>query len=205
MIIRMLNPGEWDTRRFSLLRFVRRHGERRIAASAWLRLVRLQAGELASPGVAVAVAFTAGGQPAGVAFAAGYGEEACLAVVHPALRGRGICRSLIAKLGERWGRLSCRVAADQTASLAAGFAAGLVAVGLDSGPTGKPALRLEGRWPLGESGERGSAAASGFGAADLAAASFAAAGSIPDPGLAGAEAAGREQGDGAAIAALVRR
>ncbi|CAM3741731.1 hypothetical protein COLU111180_06055 [Cohnella lubricantis] len=143
MNVELLTAEEWERKRLPLLRFVRTHGDRGIGSAAWLRLVRLQAAELNLPGTAIAVMFTAGGQPAGVAFAAGCGEEACLAVVHPALRGRGICRSLLARLGMEWGRLSCRVPLGQTASLAACFAAGFVAVGLESLPAGKPALRLE--------------------------------------------------------------
>ncbi|GIO12573.1 hypothetical protein J19TS2_21280 [Cohnella xylanilytica] len=142
MNVTVLAPEEWERRRFALLRFARRHGDRRITQAGWLKLVALDAKGLGRPGTAVAVAYTAGGLPAGIAFAAGYGEEACVVAVHPALRGRGIARGLLARLAGEWGRLTCRVASDNAASLAACFAAGLVAVGLEAGPTGKPTLRM---------------------------------------------------------------
>ncbi|WP_051318091.1 GNAT family N-acetyltransferase [Cohnella thermotolerans] len=167
MNVRLMSSEEWERKRFSLLRFIRSHGERRITQAGWLRLVALAAAELERPGTAVAVAHTAGGQPAGIAFAAGYGDDACFVVVHPALRGRGICRSLLSRLADEWGRLTCRVAADNTASLAACFAAGLVAVGLESGPTGKATLRLV-RQPRTAGAAEGREAASGDVLAGLA-------------------------------------
>ena len=142
LVVQLLTPDEWARERFPLLRFVRRHGESRCAKADWLRLVALRPEALAAPGTAVAVVRTAGGMAAGLAFAAGFGEDACVFAVHPALRGRGIGRGLLARLAAEWGRLGCRVAADNAPGLAACFAAGLVAVGLERGPTGKPALRL---------------------------------------------------------------
>ncbi|MBB6672332.1 GNAT family N-acetyltransferase [Cohnella nanjingensis] len=142
MIVRLLTSEEWDRSRFAMLRFVLRHGERRITQAGWRRMVTASAATLAEPGTAVAVAFTACGQPAGVAFAQGYGEGACVVAVHPALRGRGIGRRLLQHLAEPWGRLSCSVASDNPASLAMCYAAGFAASGTHAGPTGKPTLRL---------------------------------------------------------------
>ncbi|WP_027085377.1 GNAT family N-acetyltransferase [Cohnella panacarvi] len=139
---RLLKPEEWESGRFQLLRFVRRHGERRITALAWQKLLLVSEAELAQPGTAIAVAYTQGGCPAGVAFAVQFGESACLVTVHPALRGRGVGRKLLGVLAEPWGRLTCNVAIDNAASVAMCFAAGLVAVGLETGPTGKPTLRF---------------------------------------------------------------
>ncbi|MCC3375706.1 GNAT family N-acetyltransferase [Cohnella sp. REN36] len=142
MIVRLLASEEWERARFPLLRFVLRHSDRRITQAGWRRMVNAGKDALALPGTAVAVAFTACGQPAGVAFAQGYGEDACLVAVHPALRGRGIGRRLLMRLAEPWGRLSCNVAADNPASLAMCQAAGFASSGLHVGPTGKPTLRL---------------------------------------------------------------
>lgn len=139
---RLLEQGQWESGRFQLLRFVRRHGERRITAHAWQKLLLISDAELAQPGTAIAVAYTQGGCPAGVAFADHYGESACLVTVHPALRGRGVGRKLLGVLAEPWGRLNCNVAIDNAPSVAMCFAAGLVAVGLETGPTGKPTLRF---------------------------------------------------------------
>ncbi|MFC5529328.1 GNAT family N-acetyltransferase [Cohnella yongneupensis] len=139
---RRLDPVEWDKQRFLLLRFVRRHGERRITGHAWQQLLLAGEAELASPGTAIAVAYTQGGCPAGVAFAEKFGESVCLVAVHPALRGRGVGRQLLSELAEPWERLTCNVAIDNAASVAMCFAAGLVAVGLETGPTGKPTLRF---------------------------------------------------------------
>lgn len=139
---RLLGAAEWETQRFQLLRFVRRHGERRISSRAWQRLLLAGETELSRPGTAIAVAYTQGGCPAGVAFAAEYGDDACLIAVHPALRGRGVGRRLLRMLAEPWERLTCSVALDNAASVAMCFTAGLVAVGLETGPTGKPTLRF---------------------------------------------------------------
>lgn len=139
---RLLEPDQWEDGRFQLLRFVRRHGERRITAHAWQKLLLASEAELAQPGTAIAVAYTQGGCPAGVAFADHYGESVCLVAVHPALRGRGVGRKLLRVLAEPWERLTCNVAIDNSASVAMCFAAGLVAVGLETGPTGKPTLRF---------------------------------------------------------------
>jgi hypothetical protein len=37
-VVSILTPEQWERQRFSLLRFVRRHGERRITGAAWRRL-----------------------------------------------------------------------------------------------------------------------------------------------------------------------
>lgn len=141
--ILLLSASEWEAQRFQLLRFVRRHGERRISGAAWRKLLKAGAAELGEPGAAIAVAYTQSGCPAGIAYAESFGDGACLVAVHSALRGRGIGRRLLDALANRWGKLVCRVALDNPASLAMCFAAGFVGVGLESGPTGKPTLRLQ--------------------------------------------------------------
>ncbi|WP_374725897.1 GNAT family N-acetyltransferase [Paenibacillus sp. P22] len=66
--------------------------------------------------------------------------EACLVAVAPPLRGRGAGSLLLKRLQERWGHLSCRVAADNTASMKMCFRAGFAATSLQDGPTGKATL-----------------------------------------------------------------
>lgn len=141
---RLLTPEQWEEQRFQLLRFVRRHAERRITDAAWRRLLNTGKHKLSQPGTALATAYTHGGVPAAVAYAENFGEDACLVVVHPALRRRGIGRNLLRILAVHCGKLTCRVAADNPASLAMCFAADFVAVDLGIGPTGKSTLHF--RW-----------------------------------------------------------
>jgi GNAT superfamily N-acetyltransferase len=104
----LLPPEDWAKERFPLLRFVRRHLDRRGADAGWQRLLALRPEALAAPGTAMAVARTAGGMAVGVAFAAEFGEDALVVAVHPALRGRGIGRELLGRLASEWERLAGR-------------------------------------------------------------------------------------------------
>ncbi|QYR20411.1 GNAT family N-acetyltransferase [Paenibacillus sp. sptzw28] len=99
-------------------------------------------GNADAPLTAVAVA-VAGGKLAAFAFAAQAGERACLVVVRPELRGQGAGSALLKALHGRFGRLACSVAADNPASMQMCFRAGMKAVGMSTGPTGKPTLRFE--------------------------------------------------------------
>jgi GNAT superfamily N-acetyltransferase len=99
-------------------------------------------GSAAAPKAAVAVA-VAGGKLAAFAFASQAGERACLVVVRPELRGQGAGSALLKALHGRFGRLACSVAADNPASMQMCFHAGMKAVGMFTGPTGKPTLRFE--------------------------------------------------------------
>jgi len=99
-------------------------------------------GRFAVGTAAIAVAVDAG-RLVGFAFAADAGERACIVAVHPDTRGKGVGSSLIKALHSRWGRLTCSVAADNPASMQMCFRAGMKAVGLTTGPTGKPTLRFE--------------------------------------------------------------
>ncbi|MCQ6558568.1 GNAT family N-acetyltransferase [Paenibacillus mendelii] len=91
---------------------------------------------------AIAIALEAG-KLAGFAFAADAGERACIVVVRPEMRGRGVGSALLSQLRQHYGHLSCSVAADNPASMQMCFRAGMTAVGMHRGPTGKPTLRFE--------------------------------------------------------------
>jgi GNAT superfamily N-acetyltransferase len=144
MDIVRLKPSQWLQWRSRLVTFAKRYGDRRMTASGLHALQH--AGEphngVASSSITVVIAHEAG-KLAGFAFAKDAGEAACVIAVRPEERGRGIGRKLIASLVEACGGLCCFVACDNTASLQLFFRAGLKAVGLHMGPTGKPTLRFE--------------------------------------------------------------
>jgi GNAT superfamily N-acetyltransferase len=119
MIVQKMSPSAWESRRFALLRFVLRHGDRRIDRLSWRRLVTADEDSLRREGTAIAVAYTPGGQPAGIAFAENYGEAACLVAVHPAFRSRGIGRSLLQAIADGREPPACRPASGSAESLPA--------------------------------------------------------------------------------------
>ena len=90
---------------------------------------------------AVAVALE-GNKLAGFAFAVDAGERACIVVIRPDLRGCGAGSALLTELRQHYGHLSCSVAIDNPASMQMCFRAGMTAVGMHRGPTGKPTLRF---------------------------------------------------------------
>jgi GNAT superfamily N-acetyltransferase len=139
------NPEQWNGKLSGLLEFLREHGERRITLRGCRVLARLTPEQLGLPGTSLLVATVRGQngrQLAGVSFVSGFGEEACLVAVHPLYRSRHIGTALLTKQLERLGRLTCSVAADNTSSLKMCFNTGLAAVGLTTGPTGKPTLLM---------------------------------------------------------------
>lgn len=144
MDIVRLKPSQWRKWRSRLVSFANRYGDRRLTAGGLQALQH--AGEpyegIASSPIAVVIAHDAG-QLIGFAFAKEAGEAACVIAVRPEARGRGVGRKLIAELVEACGGLCCSVACDNTASMQLFFRAGLKAVGLHAGPTGKPTLRFE--------------------------------------------------------------
>ena len=167
MQVKLLAPGQWAAARGRLLAFCRRYGDSRLTAAAMRELRELTPEALAHPahpahaaagpppGRAATAAASSGvrtaavavavddGKLLGVAFAADAGERACLVAVHPDARGNGAGAALIKSLHSRWGRLVCSVAADNPASMQMCFRAGMKAVGMHAGPTGKPTLRFE--------------------------------------------------------------
>lgn len=136
---------QWKSRLAGLLEFIREHGERRITHHGCKVLARLTPDQLSKPGVSLLAATVRGQngrQLAGVSFVSGFGEDACIVAVHPLYRNKHIGAALLATQLERLGRLECNVASDNTASLKMCFNAGLAAVQLNIGPTGKPTLLL---------------------------------------------------------------
>ncbi|MWC26970.1 GNAT family N-acetyltransferase [Paenibacillus sp. MMS18-CY102] len=145
MDIVRLKPSQWPTWRGRMAAFAKRHGDRRITAEG-LRAMLLAGEEtdhsVSSP-AAVVIARDQG-RMLGFAFAANAGETACLVVVRSDARGGGVGRRLVEALANRFGgRLCCKIAADNPASMRLFFHAGLKAVALETGPTGKPTLRFE--------------------------------------------------------------
>ena len=139
--IKWISPNQLESWRPRLIRFARLHGSRRIAAGSlnWLKAVTPL--ELERPGTAIAAAFD-GRRLCGIACAADYGKTAAFAVVHPDCRGLGIGTSLMSGLIEKLGALECVVACDNVPSISMCFQAGMGAVSLTKGATGRPALRF---------------------------------------------------------------
>jgi len=159
MRIMLLPPAQWPVMCRKLLAFAGRFGDNRLSAEGigMLRELKPAAAVQFSPDstattssrewysdqeVAIAVAVE-NGKLAGFAFAMDAGRKACLVVVHPQMRGRGVGKELLTTLHHHFGHLSCMVAADNPASMQMCFHAGMVAVELLNGPTGKPTLRFE--------------------------------------------------------------
>jgi GNAT superfamily N-acetyltransferase len=79
----------------------------------------------------------------GFAFAASCGERACMVVTHPSSRKQGVGATMLGKLRSYFGgKLSCDVALDNPASIQMCFGAGLHAVSMHDGPTGKPTMHF---------------------------------------------------------------
>ncbi|SDT27519.1 Acetyltransferase (GNAT) family protein [Paenibacillaceae bacterium GAS479] len=146
MKIVLLTPKQWTRSREQLIRMMIAWGGGRLSATGLAALQAMRPSELeaseSAPEAAVAVLLQ-DGRPAGAAFARKAGREACLVAVSPPARGRGAGSGLLLKLQLLWGSLACRVAADNTASLNMCFRAGMTAIGLVDGPTGKPTLLFQ--------------------------------------------------------------
>ncbi|UVI31879.1 GNAT family N-acetyltransferase [Paenibacillus spongiae] len=164
MDIRLLPPDRWLATREKLLAFAVQCGSGRLSVDALSLLRHVQALEPVThnsrtrpagvdagtaprqpaerESAAIAVAVEAG-KLAGFAFAVDAGERACIVVVRPQMRGRGAGSALLTQLRQHYGQLACSVAADNPASMQMCFRAGMKAVGMHRGPTGKPTLRFE--------------------------------------------------------------
>jgi len=137
--------GSWNRQLAGLVQFVRQYGERRITSDSCRRLADLTPGQLCLPGVSLLIATVRGQQGrqlSGLSYVSGYGRESCLVTVHPYHRNKHTGTALLKAQLHRMGRLECYVACDNSASLKMCFNAGLVAVSLVNGPTGKPTLLL---------------------------------------------------------------
>ncbi|WP_164779555.1 GNAT family N-acetyltransferase [Paenibacillus kobensis] len=151
MDIVRLKPAQWPLWRNRLLHFAQRYGDRRLTAGGLRALIAAGGGSalpLAAPVAPPSSPFAAviahqDGKLLGFAFAADSGRSACLVAVHPNARSQGVGHALICGLIDHFGGLCCHVASDNPASLRLFFKAGLKAVALEEGPTGKPTLLLQ--------------------------------------------------------------
>lgn len=148
MQVKLLSPSQWQAAKERVTRFLYRYGDSRITLGGLVALKELSPARLAASGrsahaeAAVAVAIRQGKLVA-VAFAEDGGDRACFVVVSPQCRGQGIGAKLLESLHARLGRLACSVASDNHSSMQMCFRAGMKAVNLHTGPTGKPTLRFE--------------------------------------------------------------
>ncbi|SDX19886.1 GNAT family N-acetyltransferase [Paenibacillus sp. CF384] len=148
MQVKLLSPTQWASAKEKVTRFIYRNGDDRITNAALVELRELPAAQLASSRsgeapAAIALAISSSGKLAACAFAAEGGERACFVVVAPEFRGQGAGSALLKALSQRMGSLTCSVASDNPSSMAMCFRAGMKAVSLHDGPTGKPTLRFE--------------------------------------------------------------
>lgn len=139
--INAIAPDRLDAIRPSLIRFVRVHGDRKITAKSIGWLERISEHELTESLTCIVGAFD-GRRLIGIACAADAGRQASFAVVHPEYRGKGVGPALLRHLMSRLGSLECIVSCDNAPSMAMCFRAGMTAVELTTGGTGKPALRF---------------------------------------------------------------
>lgn len=138
-----VSEADWLDIRGQCYDFMCRFGSRRLTREGCSKLEKMSFQQLKQPGTSIIAATVRGEQgrmPVGVCFVAGYGETACLIAVHPLYRNRHIGTSLILSQQSRLGRLRFKVASDNYSSLTMCFHAGMHAVALESGPTGKPTL-----------------------------------------------------------------
>jgi GNAT superfamily N-acetyltransferase len=143
LFIKALGPGQIAAKKTQLLKFIHDHGERRITRAAVQWLMQADARELCQPGTLI-LAAAQEGKLVGLCGVADYGNKAAFVVVDRRRRGRGIGQRLMSEQLKRLGKLSCNVAIDNLASIRMCFQAGLVAVRLFTGETGKPTLNLTG-------------------------------------------------------------
>ncbi|PZD94260.1 GNAT family N-acetyltransferase [Paenibacillus sambharensis] len=146
MEVQWITPMNWIMHRKRLLAFALKHGDKRITADSLKLFGRIDPAELAHPyssRTAVAVV-REGGRLLGLAAAINGGKDACLVIVHPDSRRQGIATLLLGSLRSKLGGLSCHVAADNMASISACLRAGMAAVHVVTGATGKPTLCFEG-------------------------------------------------------------
>ncbi|MFD1425974.1 GNAT superfamily N-acetyltransferase [Kroppenstedtia sanguinis] len=125
-----------------LLRFSKRHGDRRITHRA-LRWLRSLTGDPFPGGTWLAAALD-GQRLAGFILFGKYGLEESFIVVHPEYRKQAVAESLLEAALHTLDRVYTRVACDNIPSLKLCFKQGLVAFQLVTGPTGKPTLCLGG-------------------------------------------------------------
>ncbi|MBM7565405.1 GNAT family N-acetyltransferase [Paenibacillus sacheonensis] len=148
MQVKLLSPSQWSSAKEKITRFLYRYGDSRITHAGLAALNELPPARLAASarGAATPAAVAVGvqdGKLVAVAFAEDGGERACFVVVAPDFRGQGVGSMLLRAMHRQMGRLTCSVASDNPTSMNMCFRAGMKAVSLHTGPTGKPTLRFE--------------------------------------------------------------
>jgi ribosomal protein S18 acetylase RimI-like enzyme len=141
LLVKALQPAQLDKYRAALLRFIGMYGDRRITGKAIRWLQQVSSEQMGKPGNLIVVALE-NGQWIGIGCAAEHGAHTSFIVIHPRYRGRSVGASLIRELSDRLGEFTCTVAADNMASLKMCFNAGLHAVDVFEGPTGKATLKF---------------------------------------------------------------
>ncbi len=143
--IRTIKKNQLKKFRKTLIRFIQKHGERRITASGirWLRQVK---GTDLSDGNLILAALDRR-RLVGLIAVADYGRRESLIVVHPFYRRQGIGLQLVDGIVSELDKVYGRVAIDNIPSLSMCLQAGFVAFALEKGPTGKPTLWIgKGNW-----------------------------------------------------------
>lgn len=165
----LIEQTQWEALKPSLLAFIRQHGDRRITIAALQRLQALDAASLArEAGTAIVIARASRGtdgtllgveartgEPAiiGVAAAIRHGADACVAIVKPQWRSRGIGSAMMRELAAAVPPLCCAVAEDNAPSMRMCANAGFAPLEKFTGPTGKPTWRLTAITAAGQAGK----------------------------------------------------
>jgi ribosomal protein S18 acetylase RimI-like enzyme len=139
LTIRTLDAIHLENARGPLLKFIAQHAGGRITRRArkWLRTVARA--DLRHAGTCIVTA-SLGKQLKGVLLVAKHGEQVMAIVVHRSARRKKLGQTLIRHALRHMRFVEARVATDNAASIGMCFAAGMVAIALERGVTGKPTL-----------------------------------------------------------------
>ncbi|MFD0716460.1 GNAT family N-acetyltransferase [Paenibacillus sp. GCM10027626] len=142
MRIMLLPQNRWHEFRDILPAFAYRFGEQRLTADGMGTLCSLLSAPPSPASSAVITLAIEHQKLLGFAVAKDAGELACLVVVRAEMRGKGIGTKLMQSLCRHFGTLTCNVACDNYSSMQMCFRAGMAAVSMHEGPTGKMTLRF---------------------------------------------------------------
>lgn len=134
-----ISPERLQQTKPQLLRFIKRHGDKRITRRAFEWLARLAENELAQAGNML-VAAVDGRKLVGLFAVAEYGEKESFIVVHQEHRHCGLGSQLTERVSTALPRLCLRVACDNTASLRLLQRCGFTPYKRTIGPTGKTTI-----------------------------------------------------------------
>ncbi len=137
--IRNLDALHLEKARLPLMNFMRRHGDGRITRRAHKWLQNIDSEQLRRHGTCIVTA-SIGAQLKGILLVAQHGRQVMAIVVHRTARRQKIGQMLVRHALRNVRFLEARVATDNSSSIGMCFAAGMVAVALERGVTGKPTL-----------------------------------------------------------------